>query len=783
MKKLQLKKVALNYNWDYKPSYKESFIKTFPTSKKVNIPHTNIELPYNNFSELDYQFVSSYQNVFEIRKIKSKRYTIHFEGVMAYCDVYLNEKLVVSHKGGYTAFSADITDALKNGENKLFVMVDSTERSDIPPHGFVVDYLTYGGIYREVYIIEHEDNYVEHALIDVIADSIEIRMIVNFKAKRSTVFTFNIFKGKDLIHSFDREYDLRQNISVQSVIDIEKWTLDNPVLYHLDILLDGKISYTTRFAKRSIQFNTKGFFLNKQHIKLRGLNRHQSFPYVGYAMPSNAQRKDAEILKYELGVNVVRSSHYPPSKHFLDRCDEIGLLVFNEIPGWQHIGDKEWQNVAKQNVTEMILSDYNHPSVFIWGVRINESLDNDNFYKETNQIARELDPYRPTGGVRNLKGSHFFEDVYTYNDYSHNGYNQGTEKVKKVTKKHIPYLITEYNGHMYPTKKFDDECHRVNQALRHLKVQNDAHKDSGIAGAIGWCMFDYNTHKDFGSGDRICYHGVMDMFRIPKYAAAAYRSQGNYEPYLEVLSSVNAGELEGSKMKKIYVMTNAEHIKFFIDDNFINYFYPSKEYSHIPHPPIVIDDFIGKLIHENEDYSTKDSDRIKEVIRASIRHGIDKLSIKYKIKMAIFMFKNKVKFADIEKLVIKYTAKWGSKSTRYRFEAIIENKIVASKTLGTSYENDLHIELDDETLFETDTYQTTRVVVKHLDELFNPLTYSNELITVKVKGPLELIGPPKLALIGGSIGFYLKTIGEIGEAIVTISSSSFKDKIVKIMIK
>ena len=782
MKNLKLKRTFLNYDWDYKPSYKESFIKSFQSSKKVNIPHTNIELPYNNFDEKIYQFISSYQKQFEIRKIKSKRYTLHFEGVMAYSEVYVNEQLVISHKGGYTAFSADVTDALVNGDNKIFVMVDSTERNDFPPHGFVVDYLTYGGIYREVYIVEHEQNFIENAFIDVIADSIEIRMMINFKVKRSSVFKFNLYKDNDLVHSFEREYDLREKISAQSVIELEKWSLDNPVLHHLDILLDGKLSYTSRFARRNISINTKGFFLNKEHIKLRGLNRHQSFPYVGYAMPSNAQKKDADILKYELGVNVVRSSHYPPSRHFLDRCDEIGLLVFDEIPGWQHIGDKQWQKVAKQNVTEMITRDYNHPSVFIWGVRINESPNNDILYKETNRIAEELDPYRPTGGVRNLKGGHLFEDVFTYNDFVHRGNNKGLEKAKKITKKNVPYLVTEYNGHMYPTKKFDDETHRVNQAKRHIQVQNDSHKYANISGAIGWCMFDYNTHKDFGSGDKICYHGVMDMFRIPKYAASVYASQSEKEPYLEVLSSLNIGEKEASEIKEIFVMTNAERVKFFINDDFIDYFYPSKKYSHLPHPPVIIDDFIGNLIHENEKYSAKDCDRIKDVLGAAIRHGA-KLPFKYKIKMGIFLFKNKLKYADAEALYMKYIVKWGTESTRYRFEAFVGSKIVGTKTIGTNDENDLFVKVDDEVLQETNTYQTTRVIVEHLDKYLNPLTYSNEIISIKVKGPLELIGPSKLALIGGSIGFYLKTIQEVGEVKITISSTNFKDKQLTINVK
>ena len=96
-----------------------------------------------------------------------------------------------------------------------------------------------------------------------------------------------------------------------------------------------------RFGFRTVRFENDGFYLNGQRIKLRGLNRHQSYAYVGYAMPKSVQELDAEILKNELGVNAVRTSHYPQSQHFISRCDELGLLVFTEIPGWQHIGDED----------------------------------------------------------------------------------------------------------------------------------------------------------------------------------------------------------------------------------------------------------------------------------------------------------------------------------------------------------------------------------------------------------------------------------------------------------
>ncbi len=118
-------------------------------------------------------------------------------------------------------------------------------------------------------------------------------------------------------------------------------------------------------------------------------------------MPARVQRKDAEILKRELKCNIVRTSHYPQSTHFLDACDELGLLVFEEIPGWQHIGDNAWKDVACRNVEEMIWRDWNHPSIILWGTRINESPDDHDFYARTSGIARALDSSRQIGGVRN----------------------------------------------------------------------------------------------------------------------------------------------------------------------------------------------------------------------------------------------------------------------------------------------------------------------------------------------------------------------------------------------
>jgi beta-galactosidase len=772
--------INLNFDWGYKPDFKEAYIKKFPAAERVDIPHANVELPFNNFSEKEYQFISSYEKVFDLSKNDYKRYILRFEGVMCYAEVFVNGKKACEHKGGYTPFKADVTELLVDGENRIFVMVDSTERRDIPPNGFVVDYLTYGGIYREVYLEEREQNFVDMAFAHVGNDELKLHLFLDKKESRDTEFRFSVIKDAKLVHSFERNLDLQKDeYELSEIVQLETWTLDDPVLYDLEIHMDGALTFSTRFAKRKVEISPEGFFLNGKHIKLYGLNRHQSYPYVGYAMPKNAQRKDADILKYELGVNVVRSSHYPPSKHFLDRCDEIGLLVFNEIPGWQHIGNAEWQAVAIENTREMIYRDVNHPSIFIWGTRINESPDNDDFYKKTAAVARELDSTRPIGGVRNFKGSNLIEDVYTYNDFVHRGDNHGLDKAKSVAKKKVPYMVTEYNGHMYPTKKFDDEFHRIAHVERHLKVQDDNFAHKHISGAIGWCMFDYNTHKDFGSGDRICYHGVMDMFRLPKYAAGVYRSQSDHEPYMKILSNLSIGEKEASEIKELPILTNADYVKFYINEAFIGDFYPSDRYKHLPHPPVIVDDFIGNMVHDNEPYSKKDCDRIKSVLMSIIKNGLN-IPLREKIKMGIVLAKHKLSIDQAAKFYEKYVGKWGSESIEYKFEAVKDGMVVDTQIVGATHEHQLLIHADDSELQESDTYETTRIVVEHVNAHGNPMDYSSEVIKIDIDGPLRLIGPDTLALIGGSTAFWIRTTGKKGKARVRVNSQNYAEQAIEI---
>jgi beta-galactosidase len=492
-------------------------------------------------------------------------------------------------------------------------------------------------------------------------------------------------------------------------------------------------------------------------------------------MPKSMQEMDADVLKHELGLNAVRTSHYPQSHYFINRCDEIGLLVLTEIPGWQYIGDEAWQEQAVRNTEEMVLQYRNHPSIIMWGVRINESGDNETLYTRTNALAHLLDPTRDTGGIRCFKKSKLLEDVYTYNDFIHDGKKPGCEPKHLVTSNiEKPYLVTEYGGHMFPTKSFDSEEHRVEHAIRHARVLDAIASHHDISGSFGWCMADYNTHKDFGSGDRICYHGVLDMFRNHKLAAAVYSSQQDKTPVLEVSSSMDIGEHPACVKGNIWAFTNADILRVYKNGNLIKEYATSYKsaFPFMKHSPVLIDDFIGNAIFENEDMKPDQAKTVTEIINYIAQNGYSVLPPKILIKAAKCMLLYGMKYNDIVALYNKHAGDWGAASRNYRFDAIMNGKVVKSVTKTPMNKASLKVDAYKTTLVEDTSYDVSAVRISAVDEFGNKLTFSSEPIALSVSGPIEIVGPSLISLKGGMGGTYVKTTGNVGKAALTLKSES-----------
>lgn len=710
--------LPINRNWRYSPKAVDAArAKTFDDSKfeRVVIPHTNLRVPWHSFDEKSYEFVSVYRRRFRLPlAARGKRVFVDFEGVMTASKVWLNGTYLGEYKGGFTPFSYELTQHLDHvGENTLVVEVDSSERPDIPPFGYEVDYLTFGGIYREVQLRIVPNTYIENFFAqpkDVLSGKpaldVECFLASDMKSAGAD-YTLQaglydgekqIAKASQPVPDWGDEGLKPQTVHFDALDGIALWDLRSPKLYRVEVkLVKGTEEVdvcSRRIGFREAKFTPEGFKINGEVVKLRGLDRHQTFPWVGQAMPGRVQRRDAEILRKELKCNIVRTSHYPQSRHFLDACDEVGLLVLEEIPGWQHIGDQAWQDISVDNVRRMIRRDWNHPSIILWGVRINESRDNHDFYTRTNAMAHSLDPTRQTGGIRYFQESEFLEDVFTMNDFGW--------PLKPPN--HPLYLNTEFVGHTYPTKTIDNVERLREHAIRHARVHDQLASNPQYAGGIGWCAFDYNTHANFGSGDRICYHGVTDIWREPKPAAGFYRSQ--CEPDEEIVLEPAFHWARGDEnvgFTTALVCSNCEHLKFYVS---------------------------GKLVAE------ADPDR------EQFKH----------LRYAPFS----VNLRDIR-------AGWGD----LRIEGYIGGKLVITKTMsGKGVDQKFALKADDTTLV-ADGADTTRVVLRVTDEFDAVRPFACDPVRFELSGPAELIGDNPFTLVGGQGAVWIRAGERAGKVTLT----------------
>jgi beta-galactosidase len=715
----------------------------FEGRDRVRLPHNAVELPLTYFDEKAYQKPFTYQKDFAFDPDwRGKEVWLQFEGAMANAVVRLNGDQIATHADGYTPFVARLTDAMRPGLNHLEVTVDGSENPAIPPFGHVIDYLTYAGIYRECWLEVAAKTHIHRVKIetpDVLnaAKTVNVRgWLANAAGAGRAVATLCDAKGAVIAKAEAAVSGAEVELTLTGLQGIALWQIDDPALYVLHLDLDtqaGKDRVSTRFGFRQVDFTAEGFHLNGRPLKLRGLNRHQSFPYIGYALGKAAQERDAEILLHDLRVNMVRTSHYPQSVHFLNRCDELGLLVFEEIPGWQHIGDLAWQDASVENVRAMIERDWNHPSIVIWGVRINESQDNHDFYTRTNALARELDKTRPTGGVRYITDSELLEDVYTMNDFilgneEHGGNRPRTplRPQQEVTglDRVVPYMITEFGGHMYPTKSHDQEQRQAEHVIRHLEVLNAMYGDPQIAGAIGWCAFDYNTHKDFGSGDRICHHGVMDMFREPKFAGHAYASQGDPKGgvVLKPVTFWARGERNIGGVLPLIILTNCDEVELRYGNHTPKRVGPDRErFPHLPHPPVILD-------HR---HFTK-----------------DELGL------------------------------WGMTWEHAEATGYIDGKPVATVRFAADpVATRLEVVADAKRMGKHDAM---RVMVRALDQVGNKLPFYPEPVSITVTGAARRIGPGFVPLRAGSTGFWLQAQGK-GDITVTVVSDRLGSQVLQLV--
>jgi beta-galactosidase len=552
--------VSFNEGWLFgaasadseRPGFDDSTLAT------VTLPHTVSSLSWQEWDPAAWERVWVYRRHFDAPPgHHGSRVFLDFAAAMTKATVTLNGTTVADHLGGYLPFSVELTGLLRPEGNLVAVRLDSTFNLNVPPdrpapeRTISVDYWQPGGIYRDVRLRVVPQVF----LADVFAKPVNVldpagrQVVVQATVDAASGLSGPAHVTARLLGDGGEIASARVPVAVAgpgqvtvtatlSGLDgIRLWDIDDPALYTVaaELHLGGEPvdEHRVRTGFREARFALDGFYLNGRRVKLFGADRHQFFPFTGGAMPARVQARDVEIMRRELNCNMVRCAHYPQAEAFYDACDELGLLAWEEAAGWGYLGDDAWKALAYRDVGEMIVRDRNHPSIIIWGARLNETPNDTAFYTSTNELAHALDDSRPTvgamAGLRLTKD--YQQDVFAEDDYSSvKGPDGAKEPVLQPPETGVgrPYMVSEavgtLSGPAIYYRRTDPQAVQQGQATAHGRVHDIAASDDRYCGLLAWTGFDYPS----GSGNQyrgVKYTGVVDGFRIPKPGAAVYQAQ------------------------------------------------------------------------------------------------------------------------------------------------------------------------------------------------------------------------------------------------------------------
>ena len=439
--------IPFGAGWLFGPAAGDSSLPGFDDSgfEAVTLPHTVAPLSWQEWDPAAWERVWVYRKHFDAPpEVAGRRVFLDFGAAMTHSTVTLNGTEVGDYLGGYLPFSCEITGVLEPAGNVLAVRLDSGFNLNVPPDrpapavSTSVDFWQPGGIYRDVRLRVVPEVFLADVfakpvnVLDAAARQVMAQVTVDAAAAldgKSEVLVQLRDEGVAIASArvpvaITAPGQTTVTVTLSGLDQVTLWDTDQPKLYHVvaTLLVDGlpRHEYRVRIGFREARFALDGFFLNGRRMTLLGVNRHQFFPFAGGAMPARVQARDAEIIRRELNCTMVRCSHYPQSEAFYDACDELGLLAWEEAPGWGYLGDAAWLALASRDIGQMIVRDRNHPSIVIWGARLNETPNNTAFYTSANELAHSLDESRPTAGA--MAGmrltTDYQQDVFAENDYS-----------------------------------------------------------------------------------------------------------------------------------------------------------------------------------------------------------------------------------------------------------------------------------------------------------------------------------------------------------------------------
>ncbi|WP_222845211.1 glycoside hydrolase family 2 protein [Flavobacterium piscinae] len=600
--------------------------------EKITIPHTaQIEpLVVNN----QWQGDCWYQKQFDVEKIENEKIFLNFEGVMHEAWVWINGKLVIHHQGGYLPFTIDATDWVKEKDNTIIVKVNNEDNPQIPPGKTLktLDFNYYGGIYRNVYLIKTNTVYITDAVhtnqvngggilvhfdeispekasgfikVHVKNESNEpknVKLDITFSNPNHT----STFTSKEVVIGSNAEESI---VTLLEIKHPELWGIEQPNLYDVEVKVLSEKSVldrqTLKTGIRKAALKNDGFYLNDEKLFINGTNRHQEYPYIGYALSDEANYRDAVKIK-NAGFDFVRLSHYPQTEAFLNACDEVGLLVMNCISGWQFVGDEKFIENSYQEIRDFSRRDRNHPSIIFWEVSLNESDMKAAYMQKANEILRTELPYVPiyTAGWIDNPNYDLFIPARQHSkapDYWNN-YENNNRKIFIAEYGDWEYYAQNagFNQTTFANLKEEERTSRqlrsfgekrlLQQAFNYQEAFNSNLKGKHTIGQANWLMFDYNR----GYADDIESSGISDIFRIPKFAHYFYQSQRS--PSVKLKNNLVSGPMvyianywnEKSSLD-VTVFSNCEEVALYLNEVLIAKQKPLRNTfsEKLPHPPFV----------------------------------------------------------------------------------------------------------------------------------------------------------------------------------------------------
>ena len=576
--------------------------------EKINLPHTPFVEPLVVLHQ--WQGICYYRKILNVSKKEiDKQLWLEFEGAMHLADVWVNGQHLIQNSGGYTPFVVDVTGMLHADRgNEILVRLDNRNNPLIPPGKPLetLDFCYYGGLYRDVNLIVKHPVHITHPIMAnevagggifvtypyVSKQEAEIKVKTQVSNKvgtqrhltiRHTLYEWSKKKGRGkkvaLVESpLVLAAGTTQHHTQQFTVNNPKlWYPDSPALYVLRTeVMDGrKVTdcEDTRIGIRRIEMTReKGFVINDKPLKLEGSNRHQEYPYVGNAISDQAQYRDMYQIR-DNGFNTVRLGHYPQDPSVLEACDELGLLVIEPIPGWQFFNKAQgFVDHTYKDIRDLIRRDRNHPSVIMWETTLNESWPPKSWKDQAVRIAHEEFP----GDQCYTSG-----DTYGYDgfDVCYNDWKEGYNRPNTTSKPGFirEYYDYEFGGHYSTTRvtRGDGDYALMQNAWNAQWSHNRyrAYYPWTIGGAV-WSMYDYNR----GCCDNICYSGLADLFRLPKFGLLYFRTQmkeGTFTPAGPMTYEVfiNSHWLEGSS-DTLQVYGNVDEVKLQLNGRVIARQYP-----------------------------------------------------------------------------------------------------------------------------------------------------------------------------------------------------------------